>query len=182
MSESTHGSSPDHYNVLGLNKHVAVTPQQLKSAYHKALLRHHPDKAPRRDSTLPQGKQVAGPDTVSIDRLSLAYQVLSDPKLKEEYDRLLATTNFAERSTLLGKAHHAGVETVDLEDMDYDDDQQFWRRQCRCGDERAYEVTETELEGEQSHGEIYVGCKGCSLFIKVVFEAVEEEIKGPDSG
>ena len=185
--------SPDltHYQVLDLKEGTYLTAKEVKSAYHQALLQHHPDKTPQKsekgileNDTSPgieremnNFSDLHGFDSISIDRISLAYQTLSDPKSKAEYDRLLLlSAKVAQKGNdLLEKAHqHPGVDVIDLEDMDFDGDLGIWRRPCRCGDRRAYEVTEVDLEREQSHGEIYVGCKGCSLFIKVVFQAVDD--------
>ena len=168
-----------HYEVLDLSSNSHPNPKELKSAYHQALLRHHPDKAPQQNGHGSSSRSLnngSGGMRISIDRLSAAYQTLSDPKLKAEYDRLLATQRYSDSNgALVEKAHHVGVDVVDLEDMEFDEGRNVWRRDCRCGDKRAYEVREAELEREQSHGELYVGCPGCSLFIKVVFQAVEED-------
>ena len=187
-------SDSSHYEVLGLKPGTRLTAKDVKSAYHQALLRHHPDKSPRnpgngvaeRDEVIQSSDQrIEEAPIISIDRLTLAYQTLSDPQSKAEYDRLLAlSTKAAKNEGLrLQEAHrHLGVDIVDLEDMDYDDDRSLWKRPCRCGDRWAYEITEPELEREQSHGEIYVGCRGCSLFIKVIFEAVDDEgVASPES-
>lgn len=189
-----HGrDSPElnHYQVLGLEVATYLTVKEVKSAYHQALLLHHPDKTPRKsekgvheNGTDPgaegETKKILDPfgiKGISIDRISLAYHILSDSRSKAEYDRLLLLSAKAAQkgNGLLEKAHqHPGVDVIDLEDMDFDGDLGIWRRACRCGDRRAYEVTEVDLELEQSHGEIYVGCKGCSLFIKVLFQAVDD--------
>jgi hypothetical protein len=48
-----------------------------------------------------------------------------------------------------------------------------WYRGCRCGDERGFMVTEMDLEKEAEHGEVVIGCRGCSLWMKILF-AMEE--------
>lgn len=64
---------------------------------------------------------------------------------------------------------------VDLEDLGCDEsgEEIVWFRECRCGDERGFLVSEDELEKEVEHGEIVVGCRGCSLWLKVLFAAEE---------
>jgi diphthamide biosynthesis protein 4 len=57
----------------------------------------------------------------------------------------------------------------------YDEDKNIWSRGCRCGDSNGYMLTEAELERESSEGEIYVACKGCSLWIKVLFGTTESD-------
>ena len=193
------GPDLNHYQVLGLKVGTYLTAKELKSAYHQALLLHHPDKTPRKsekgiheNGTDPgaEGEMKSfsdqhGIDRISVDRISLAYQTLSESGSKAEYDRLLLLSAKAAQkgNGLLEKAHqHPGVDVIDLEDMDCEGDWGIWRRACRCGDRRAYEVTEVDLEREQSHGEIYVGCKGCSLFIKVLFHALDDHEQDGSGG
>lgn len=155
-----------------------ISKQQLKNAYHKALLKYHPDKSLPSPTPAPGGR---GGDAYTIDDITNAYKVLSDPVLRVEYDRdlILQRKSF---TSAAGKSddvsHHTGLEIVDLEDMNEQDDEatglSCWYRSCRCGDEKGFIVTEDELEAEAQHGEILVGCRGCSLWIKVLF-AVEED-------
>jgi len=58
------------YKTLGASK--ASSPEQLKKAYRKACLKHHPDK---------------GGDKDKFQEVSRAYEVLSDPEKRELYDR-----------------------------------------------------------------------------------------------
>ena len=63
-----------HYEVLGL----PITPgklslQEIKSAYHRALLSAHPDK-------------VSGGTGAEIDLIREAWKILSDDAMRKEYD------------------------------------------------------------------------------------------------
>ncbi|KAJ5222348.1 DnaJ-domain-containing protein [Penicillium citrinum] len=176
----------DYYQVLSLpfGPSTSLSKQQLKLAYHKALLRHHPDKAAtiardtsvRASSTSNSEPHDTHATQFTIDEITTAYKTLSDPTLRAEYDRVLRLDRVkgAEREKT-GDVFHTGLEVVDLEDLGCDEsgEEIVWYRGCRCGDERGFLVSEDELEKEVEHGEIVVGCRGCSLWLKVLF-AVEE--------
>ena len=179
----------DHYTVLSLpfTTSSTISKQQLKLAYHRTLLRHHPDKtSSAKDQTVStkQTPEHNGDDqpTYSIDEITLAYKTLSDPSLRAEYDRSLRLDRLkiVEREKT-GAVFHTGLEVVDLEDLAFeekDNDECFWYGACRCGDEQGFTVTEEDLEREAEHGEILIGCRGCSLWMKILF-AVED---GADDG
>ncbi|KAJ5923581.1 CSL zinc finger-domain-containing protein [Penicillium verhagenii] len=148
---------------------------QIKLAYHKALLKHHPDKASTvADPTFVPSKPSSGTNndkrSYTIDEITTAYKTLSDPVLRAEYDRSLRLNRakFAEDTS---EVFHTGLETVDLDDMDYDEEDGTWYRGCRCGDERGFSVTENHLESGMDHGEVVIGCVGCSLYLKILFAA-----------
>lgn len=153
---------------------------ELKTAYRRALLLHHPDKLPNTSDSLENSSTNSSrpvpplstrPPKHSIDEIITAYQVLSNPTKRAAYDEALRRN---EKGLQGQSGTHIGVEVYDLEDMEYAEDKEIWSRPCRCGDERGYMVTVADLEKESQHGEIYVGCLGCSLFIKVLF-AMEED-------
>ncbi|EME80372.1 uncharacterized protein MYCFIDRAFT_31649 [Pseudocercospora fijiensis CIRAD86] len=157
-------SELDYYELLGLTgqrqaQHIPV--DELRHAYKRTLLAQHPDK--KGAALLPQGKDA----NTSIDEIAEAYRVLGDAKLRSEYDR--------RRSIRKGPGNeaedtrHAGMETVDLSDLEVDEKSEQWIRSCRCGSEPAFVVTETELEKNIEYGELITGCKGCSLWLKVLF-------------
>ena len=63
----------DYYNVLGVNK--SATPDQIKSAYRKLAVKHHPDKN--------KGDKAA---EEKFKEASEAYHVLSSAERKQSYD------------------------------------------------------------------------------------------------
>lgn len=185
----TAATDKDYYEILNIPSSSAgnlpiISKQQLKNAYHKALLKHHPDKSSPSPTPAPGARDS---NAYTIDDITNAYKVLSDPELRAEYDRDL-TLQRKSFNKAAGKSDdvsfHTGLEVVDLEDMTEQDDEatgsSSWYRGCRCGDEKGFIVTEDELEAEAHHGEILVGCRGCSLWIKVLF-AVEEDRREEDN-
>ena len=62
----------DYYSVLGVPKNANDT--DIKKAYRKLAKRYHPDK--NKDSSEEKMAQI-----------NKAYEILSDKKLKEEYDK-----------------------------------------------------------------------------------------------
>lgn len=75
-------SEIDPYNVLSLER--TATADQIKSAYRKAALKHHPDKA------TPEEKEEAHR---KFQAIAFAYAILSDEKRRRRYD---ATGNTAD--------------------------------------------------------------------------------------
>ena len=59
----------DHYATLGVAKNA--TPEDIKKAYRRLAAIHHPDK---------------GGDTAEFQKVQAAYETLSDPEKKQQYD------------------------------------------------------------------------------------------------
>jgi len=59
----------DHYQTLGVAK--TATPDEIKKAYRKLASQHHPDK---------------GGDTATFQKIQTAYDTLSDPQKRQQYD------------------------------------------------------------------------------------------------
>jgi len=59
----------DHYTTLGVNK--SSSPEEIKKAYRKLASQHHPDK---------------GGDTRKFQDIQTAYDTLSDPAKRQQYD------------------------------------------------------------------------------------------------
>lgn len=160
MPEKIHDQ--DHYAILDLSytdKHLDE--KTVKVAYRRALLLHHPDKSS------PTSKP-----TPNVDQIIVAYKTLADPTARSEYDRVRKLKLPTDRTTTI--TAYPGLETVDLDDLLYDEAQGTWYRSCRCGKDRAYLVAEEELETNAEHGEIVTGCQGCSLWLRVTFAVAED--------
>eukprot|EP00644_Phytophthora_capsici_P004639 jgi/Phyca11/110976/e_gw1.19.705.1 len=68
--------SKDYYKVLGVTK--KFSDRELKKAYRQLALKYHPDKAENAEE-----KEEAKEKFVEV---SEAYEVLSDPDKRKEYD------------------------------------------------------------------------------------------------
>jgi curved DNA-binding protein CbpA len=76
-----------YYDVLGLpHPPVALTLQEIKTAYHRALLKSHPDK-------------VSGTDGFQVSLVREAWAVLGDDTLRKEYDRRIEGIIFVQYGT-----------------------------------------------------------------------------------
>ena len=75
--KSQKGTSIDHYAVLGVS--TAATAAEIKQAYRKLALRHHPDKAP----AAPPLRAAA---EALFKHVAQAYAVLSDAVARRKYD------------------------------------------------------------------------------------------------
>ena len=64
----------DYYEILGVAKNAS--PDEIKRAYRKLAQQYHPDK---------------GGDPEKFKQISEAYQVLSDPQKRAQYDKFGAT-------------------------------------------------------------------------------------------
>ena len=68
----------DYYKILGIER--CASQEQIKQAYRKGALRHHPD---RHVSAEPEEREK---EEKIFKDVSEAYTVLSDPKKKHRYD------------------------------------------------------------------------------------------------
>ncbi|ORY50828.1 DnaJ-domain-containing protein [Rhizoclosmatium globosum] len=65
----------DPYRVLGINR--SASEDEVKKAYRKAALQHHPDKC------APEDKEQA---EIRFRAISEAYEILKDPTMRQRYD------------------------------------------------------------------------------------------------
>ncbi|MCJ1288811.1 Diphthamide biosynthesis protein 4 [Xylographa carneopallida] len=157
----------NYYEVLSLpDSPVArrlLKQEDIKHAYKRALLQHHPDKSTSAINLKPG---------YTIDDITAAYKGLSDSIARSKLDRELQLRTL--RGPPTTDVSLSGLETIDLDDLDYDEEGKIWYRSCRCGIQRAYLISEDELIKEAAHGEIITGCGGCSLWLKILFQAADE--------
>jgi len=73
--------SIEPYEVLGISKSAIA--DEVKSAYRKAALKHHPDKAP---------EELKDAAHIKFQKVAFAYAVLSDPIRRKRYDATGSTS------------------------------------------------------------------------------------------
>jgi len=88
----------DYYDVLGVQKNSS--PEQIKAAYRKLAVKHHPDKNPEDKSSEEKFKEAGE-----------AYHVLSDKERKQNYD------NFGHAAFENGAGGRGGFENFDFSDI-----------------------------------------------------------------
>lgn len=176
MAQFSTSSESTYYDILHLSSGEnlkQLSKQELKQAYHRALLLHHPDKSNGAQKLIPTAQTDGKGNIYTIDEITIAYKTLSDLTLRAEYDKQLRLLPQQKQTAVTERAFHTGLETVDLDDMEYDDATVMWFRSCRCGDMKGFQITETDLEKASDDGEILTGCKGCSLWLRVLFALSE---------
>ncbi|KAI5917792.1 hypothetical protein F4810DRAFT_635037 [Camillea tinctor] len=179
-------AEPTLYEILALTpshlagQGTAAQQKTIKQAYHRALLTHHPDKKPPSSSAPTPTSASPNGILFTVDQIQQAYSVLSDGARRAAYDRSLR------RDASGGSAPSfavAGVETLDLDDAGFDPRTGVYFAGCRCGNARGYAFTEAELEQFEEDGVLMVECVDCSLWVRVLFAAAEdEEEQVPGSG
>ncbi|KZT22661.1 hypothetical protein NEOLEDRAFT_1243759 [Neolentinus lepideus HHB14362 ss-1] len=148
----------DYYALLGLidTPSSSFTPAAFTSAYHRALLTHHPDK----QHTPSPGLDTRGNDVIT--QIQAAYKILSSSTIRATYDRQLAHSR-----TLSGPRP---AQIVSLEDFTEDGEgERRWTYGCRCGG--TYVITEREMEDDRH----LIGCRSCSEIVWVGYEVAEDE-------
>ncbi|KAH9031553.1 hypothetical protein EDB84DRAFT_167903 [Lactarius hengduanensis] len=144
----------DYYTLLGITR--SASPDTMKAAYHRALLRIHPDK---------QRQSADNPSpSANIGLIQNAFLTLSSTTQRAAYDARCELSRKAPRP----------AQVVSLEDFDFSDSEgpdgtvSIWSLTCRCGG--MYKVTDDDLE----RGRHLIGCENCSEVVWVGYEMVEE--------
>ena len=165
--------SQDHYRALGLplphKTSFHITAAEVKKAYRRALLNHHPDKSRSRQPTR------SGTSEYTVDQITTAYEVLSNSLRHSKYGQT-RTINETQLDSVL-EPRLPGLEVVDLDDLNIEElaGMTIWSRSCRCGNPKGFCISERDLEKVANQCEIVSGCQGCSLWLKVMFEIANDD-------
>jgi hypothetical protein len=146
----TTSKSEDYYALL--NVRPTCSQAELRTAYHTAARKHHPDRQKDIDSSF-------------MEQLNAAYETLSDPTRRSAYDD-------ARQSGLGAKAGQSNLSRisaqVDLDSMEVceqpgDEDRLTFYHPCRCGS--GFYVGEEQLAHSARP---VVQCSGCSERVRIL--------------
>ncbi|KAF7436266.1 hypothetical protein PC9H_003095 [Pleurotus ostreatus] len=145
----------DYYQLLDVPRHASEV--EIKAAYHRVLLRLHPDK------------NRTG-ERFDIALIKEAYEVLSAAHRREAYDAAI----LKEKLSKLSSTAPRPAQVISLEDFNETpngetDEVASWWYGCRCGGN--YVIPTQAME----RGEHLIGCSSCSEVIWAGYEIAEEE-------
>lgn len=138
---------PTYYEVLGVSETAST--ELIKQKFHQLILEHHPDKSSGNDNN------------GTAQQVLKAWDVLRSISSRKQYD--------IELESQRNKQDLAIGAEVDLDDMEYNEEEKSFFLECRCSG--TYEITENDLENDID----IVGCNNCSLKIRVLYEVLEDE-------
>jgi len=139
-------SGQNYYELLQVTR--TASPAEIKAAYHRLLLSHHPDK-------LDASRDSPARTDVDIGRLKEAFTTLFSPESRMKYDSELVHPH-------LSSSRSRPAYIVSLED--FDDLGQVWAYECRCGGQ--YTIGEEDMEKDVH----LIACSSCSEAIWVGYE------------
>ncbi|KAK7750755.1 hypothetical protein SLS62_007306 [Diatrype stigma] len=134
----------DPYEVLGIER--VATPDQIKSAYRKAALRHHPDKVPDDQKAEAHEK---------FQSVAFAYAVLSDPARRERYDATGSTSE----------------SIVDSDGFSWSD---FYREQFRdaINEDSIAKFAEKYKGSDEERDDLLISYEECKGDMNMIYETV----------
>ena len=140
------------YDTLGVSP--SSSRDEIKQAFLRLALQHHPDKQLRSDSI--DGSTNID-DTAKFQPISRAWTVLSDAELRKEYD-----SAWHQRCVIQQSAGPI-QDTVSIDDFETDNEEPdtLFRYPCRCSD--YFCITEQDKLFKVD----FVCCPSCSLCIKI---------------
>ncbi|XP_020580896.1 DPH4 homolog [Phalaenopsis equestris] len=153
-----------HYDILSVNEDASY--DQIRENYKIAVLRSHPDKLCASPVPIHPTKNR---QEIFLN-VQKAWEVLSDPKSRQDYDDLLqASRNEAE---VVDNEIKLGEMVVQV-----DGDGKELSYQCRCGDHffiSSVELQELGFSVKTSGASVILPCDSCSLKISVVIDVKDD--------
>lgn len=116
--------------------------EKLRQNYQKLVLRYHPDK------------NIDNVSNEKFVKVKKAWDILSDKKLKEDYDIKWKQRKVAQNFPIQNEVH--------IDEFD-EDDELFLTNECRCGG--LYILSETDVKFCCD----IVCCDTCTLSVKVIY-------------
>jgi diphthamide biosynthesis protein 4 len=169
ISTSSSDGDINWYRVLGLE--TDATHQQIKRAYHQALLRYHPDKninISTDPKTLADSSTSPPPE---VHTLQQAFEILSNPTSRQVYDEQLRSSSSSSNTGSKGgprPAHVVSLDDFEQQDSAGSDEPSQWVYPCRCGG--SFTITEHLLENDIH----LISCDACSEALWVGYEVQDE--------
>ncbi|RUS71619.1 hypothetical protein EGW08_020611, partial [Elysia chlorotica] len=142
---------------------------ELRRAYTRLALQHHPDKTAQRRAaensalSAPSENLNNGSSSVTKDKSSdsefvkidLAWKVLGNDDLRAEYD-----IKWQDRCLM---QEHPVQDSIPFDDFDFDPSEEIYSYPCRCGSEFLFTDFDRQLLCD------YVCCGTCSLTVKIIY-------------
>ncbi|KAF5332542.1 hypothetical protein D9611_005146 [Ephemerocybe angulata] len=183
--------TPSFYEILSIPQNA--TAAEVKAAYHRALLQHHPDKQssaasngtspvlPRAHHSSTSPLNISSGSRLEISLIKLAYETLLSPESRGTYDstimkkRKAHTTSGGPRPaqiiSLEDWVSTSRSKTPELHEGGEDvegEEEGPWRYPCRCSG--FYEISVDMME----RGVHLVGCNSCSEVVWAGYELEED--------
>ncbi|CAL4131105.1 unnamed protein product [Meganyctiphanes norvegica] len=135
------------YDILEIG--VDASDSEIRSQYQRLARTIHPDKSSAVDNH------------EKFIQISEAYQVLSDPQKRKEYDDNQRREKLYQEWVI--------SEELLLEELDYEEQDGIYIHTCRCGGQYILAVEEVDVP------EIVVICDNCSLALLVLIENIHDK-------
>ena len=192
METRSQQEGDDFYQVLGIPRQA--TNREIREAFQKLALLHHPDKSQTRGA----GKSTLGTDQDSSRylKIALAYETLADPQRRLAHDAQIRTQGHQRSDGALSSRGRAIHTDIDLGDFSIDPAAKKYSHPClRCsgyftvpeahleaeiellkGSELTYEEVGDPVASNNSHSlesSVIAECESCSMQVRVPFALLE---------
>ncbi|ORX44301.1 dnaJ-like protein subfamily C member 24-like protein [Piromyces finnis] len=144
------------YEILDIDQNADF--DIIKKTYQKLILKYHPDKLQQSGVT---SQEIIEKNKKKFQEIQKAWNNISTPEKKLQYDKELLAQSFKQDGVI--------NEEIDLDDMEFDEEEETYFSECRCGG--IYKITIDDLENNVN----VISCDICSLKIKVLYEVIEDE-------